>query len=204
MAAFCAIQDIENLLQVTVTAAQLAAANAAIADASAAIQNYCRQKLEYIVDELVTLDIAHSRYDLQLPELPVVSVKSVTEDGVLLTATTDYKLGQHGIIYRIGRQWATGVQIVTVEYTHGYLSDAYTTYPNDLIDVCARAAARRFQAGLRAAGLNAVPGVQAEALGDYSITYQGEATSSGESMLGASGAPILLRSEKEILDKYRL
>jgi hypothetical protein len=204
MTAFCTIQDIENLLQVTITPAQLAAASAAIADASAAIQNYCRQKLVYTVDESITLDIAHSRCDLQLPELPVVSVKSVTEDGTLLTATTDYKLGQHGIIYRVGCLWLTGVQIVTVVYTHGYLSDAYTVYPDDLVDVCARAASRRFQAGLRAAGLNAVPGVQAEALGDYSITYQGEAASSGESMLGASGAPLLLRSEKEILDKYRI
>lgn len=204
MTAFCTIQDMENFLQVSITVAQQAAANAAIAEASAAIQNYCQQVLEYTIDDSVTLDIADSRYDLHLPQLPVVSIESVTEDDVLLTVTDDYKLGQHGILYRVGQKWATGVQIVTVVYTHGYESDAYTSYPTDLISVCARAAARRFQAGLRASGLSAVPGVQAESLGDYSITYSPEGAGSGESMLGASGAPMLLRSEKEILEKYRL
>ena len=43
--------------------------------------------------------------------------------------------------------------------------------------------------------------VQAESLGDHSVTYGAEA--GGESMiLGASGAPILLRSEKEALARY--
>lgn len=202
--AFCTIQDIEDFLQITITTTQTAAANAAIAEASAAIQNYCRQVLEYIVDDSVTLDVPDSRYDLHLPQLPVVSVKSVTEDGVLLTETDDYKLGQRGILYRVGQKWTTGIQVVTVVYTHGYLNDSYASYPADLVSVCARAAARRFQAGLRASGLEAVPGVQAESLGDYSITYSPEGANSGESMLGASGAPILLRSEKEILDKYRI
>ena len=67
----------------------------------------------------------------------------------------------------------------------------------------ARAAARAYQAGLRAAEVEGVPGVASKSLGDYSVSYAGEGGGAGESVLGASAAPILLRSEKELLNRYR-
>jgi hypothetical protein len=204
MAAFCTVQNMEDFLQVTITQAQLAAANRAIAEASASIQNYCHQALVEVVDDIVTYDNIRQTAGLMLPQLPAQSIKSVVENGVTLTATTDYVLGEGGILYRVGWTWARGVQIITVTYTHGYANDAYAGYPEDLIAVCTRVASRAYQAGLNAAAMAGVPGVQSEALGDYSVTYGAGSSSSGDNMLGASAAPMLLRSEKEQLDAYRL
>ncbi len=195
MAAFCAVADLESFLQLTVPDDKVVSAQRAIDAATAAIQAYCGQVLELVEGDEVTFDVGLGRTRLLLPELPVVAVQAVTEAGRPLQEGTDYVLGQHGMLHRIGRPWATGVQVVTVTYTHGY-----EALPTDLIDVCVRAAARAYQAGLRVEAQEGVS-VQAESLGDHSVTYGAEA--GGESMiLGASGAPILLRSEKEALARY--
>lgn len=193
---FCTVTQIEQFLQITIPAAKLASANRAIVEATAAIQNYCRQQIERVTLDVVTLDcIGGAR--ILLPELPVDSVASVTEDGELLVVDDDYKLGRHGILYRIGATWPSGIQIIEVIYTHGY-----AVIPDDVVSIATRAASRAYQAGLRADEVEGVPGVQAMSLGDYSITFTGEGANEG--VLGASAAPLLLKSEREQLDRYRV
>jgi hypothetical protein len=100
-----------------------------------------------------------------------------------------------------GLKWVSGVQIVTITYSHGY-----AVIPEDIVDVCTRAAGRAYQSGLRASVLAGVPGVNATSIGDYSVQYsseQGGGPSAGGT-LGASAAPILLPSEKAILARYRI
>ncbi len=195
MAGFCSVADLEAFLQLKVPDEKRASAQRAVDAATAAIQGYCGQVLELVEGDEVTLDVGPGRTRLLLPELPVVAVLAVTEGGQALVEGVDYALGQHGMVHRIGRTWAAGVQAVKVVYTHGY-----ATLPSDLVDVCVRAAARAYQAGLRVEAQQGVS-VQAESLGDHSVTYGAEA--GGESMvLGASGAPILLRTEKEALARY--
>ncbi len=198
MAAFCTITDIANFLQITIPAGS-ASATRAITEASAAIQNYCRQRLEGVDDDEITLD-CNGGTKIFLPELPVIEVSEVVEDGIELTEITDYKLGQHGILHRISVSWKAGIQIVTVTYSHGY-----ATLPDDIVSICLRAAARSYQAGLRAAEMAGVAGVQSKTLGDYQISYGSEQSGgTGEGgVLGASAAPILLPSERRILDRYR-
>lgn len=207
---FCTIYDMEQFLQLSIaTVARIAAAEAAISAATAAIQGYCRQLLTYVADDELTLDSLGGT-QLILPELPVNSVASVVEDGETLTVSDDYKLGQHGILHRIGGRWAKGVQIITVTYTHGYrqAGDGYTEgqlLPDLIGDICTRAAARAYQAGLRAEEAQGIPGVQGISLGDYSATFGSEQSSgAGEAVLGASASPLLLRSEKELLNRYRV
>lgn len=199
---FCTVADLAAFLQLTI-AADNASALRAIAEATAAIQNHCHQTLEAVEDDECTFDVAEGQAKLFLPELPVTEVSDVVEDGETLTATTDYKLGNHGILHRVGQNWASGVQAVTVTYSHGY-----ATIPQDVIDVCTRAAARSYQAGLRAAVLSGVPGVASQQIGDYQVQYNGEQTGGGGGMdggtLGASAAPILLPSEKRALNQYRV
>lgn len=197
MTQFCTVADLESFLQVTIPEGLVASAERAITAASAAIQRYCGQTLTAVEDDEVTLDVVGGSR-LILPELPVTAVSAVVEDDEELDEDDDYKLGQHGILHRIGRSWATGIQIVTVTYDHGY-----ATLPDDVVDVCVRAAARAYQAGLRASAMEAVPGVSAESLGDHSVTYAPE-SGAGETMMGASAAPILLRSEKEALEAFRV
>jgi hypothetical protein len=199
MADFCTQADVEAFLQVTVPAAKVASVNRAIAEATEAIRNYCHQYIEEVANETITLDCAGG-VRLFLPELPVSDVSVVVEDGELLVAGADedYQLGQHGILYRVDQDWESGIQIVEVTYTHGY-----DPIPDDVVAVCTRAAARAYQAGLKAAEMAAIPGVQAKTLGDFSVQFGGEAGAAGESVLGASAAPMLLRSEQRMLDRYR-
>ena len=199
MASFCEIADLEAFLQIDIPAEKLDSAQRAIEEASAAIQNYCHQTLELVRDDALTLDCIGGT-KVFLPELPVVEVAGVVEDGETLTVTDDYKLGQDGILHRIDDLWTVGIQIIVVTYTHGY-----ETIPDDIVAVCVRAASRAYQAGLRAEEMEGVPGVAAKSLGDYSVSYGSEqSVGAGEAVLGASAAPMLLRSEKEILNRYRM
>jgi hypothetical protein len=71
--------------------------------------------------------------------------------------------------------------------------------------VCVRAASRGYQAGLRAADSEGVLGVASKALGDFSVSYASEAGGgAGEGVMGASAARMLLLSEKDMLNRYRI
>lgn len=206
---FCLIADIEKFLQITIASAKASAAQRAIDEATAAIQNYCRQRLELVEDDEVTLD-SPGAYTLNLPEMPVVEVSEVVEDSETLTEGDDYVLLSSGILRRLDQRWSRGYQIVTVTYTHGYrLPSDFSSVvgdplPEDIVGVCVRAAARSYQAGLRAEEQGGIPGVRSTSLGDYSVAFGEDSGAGGESALGASSAPILLRSEQRILDRYRI
>lgn len=209
MVQFARVQDVAHLLRITIDPDDTGV-NMALTQVSAAMQNYCRQTLYLVADDVVTLDVGPDQRRIFLPELPIVSVASVVEDGEALVAgiDEDYQLGADGVLYRrSGRgYWTPGIGIAVVTYTHGYPLDYdFDGWPDDLRGVCARAAARQFQAGLRAAETGAVPGVASTTIGDYSVNYGSETASGGrETVLGVSAPPMLLRSEKEILDRYRL
>jgi len=199
VADFCTKQDVENLLQIEISGdAKIASCARAIAEATEAIRNYCHQYIELVSDDEITLDCAGGSR-LFLPELPVISVSSVVEDDETLTVDDDYKLGQYGILHRVDYDWEAGIQIVTITYTHGH-----ATLPDDIVGVATRAAARSYQAGLKASETKGVPGVAAKSLGDYAVSFASEAGGGvGEGLMGVSGARMLLLSEKDILDLYR-
>lgn len=200
MADFCTVQDVADLLQVEIAdAAQMLSCQRAITEATAAIRNYCHQTIELVEDAEWTFDVSHACWRLFLPELPVISVTSVVEDGEPLDEDDDYKLANYGQVVRVGQRWTAGIQIVTVTYTHGY-----EEIPDDVAAVCTRAAARRFQAGLRSADADAIPGVASKSLGDFAVSFVGETGGGmGEGVMGASAARMLLLSEKDMLNRYR-
>lgn len=204
MADFCAIADIEQLLQVEIDGdtAKVLSAQRAILEASAAIRNYCSQEIGLVEDEAITLDVWEWRWTIPLPELPVVTVASVVEDGDTLTAGSDedYVLIQYGQLYRVGQRWERGPQIVVITYTHGY-----DEIPDDIAAVCARAASRAYQAGLRADEDDGVLGIAAKSLGDFAVQFGSEAGGGvGEGVMGVSAARMLLLSEKDMLAQYRM
>ena len=198
MADFCTIADLVALLQIEIEYDNVSAQRA-ITEATAAIRNYCHQTIELVEDDEWTFDVRPARWNLLLPELPVVEVSSVVEDDETLDDGDDYKLANFGQLVRVGRRWAAGIQIVTVTYTHGY-----ETIPDDVISVCTRAAARGYQAGLRSADSDGVPGVASKGLGDFTVSFVGETGGGvGEGVMGASAARMLLLSEKDVLNRYR-
>lgn len=198
MSAFCTIADLEAFLQVVIGTPN-ASAEAAIAGASAAIQNYTRQRIEQVANDVLTLTIEVYRSVILLPELPVTAVASVVEDGTALTVGDQYRWTSAGLLVRQSRPWGSGWQDVVVTYTHGY-----ATIPDDLKEVCKRAAARAYQAGRRSAAAGGIGGIASEQLPDYSVSFTPETASGAASSLGASAAPILLPSEKTMLDRYRV
>ena len=199
---FCTQTDVEELLQITIAdAAKIASVERAITEATSAIQNYCHQEIEQTEDDEITLDCSGISSKLFLPQLPVTEVSVVVEDDETLTAGSDedYQLGQWGVLHRVSAKWAAGIQIITVTYTHGH-----ATIPDDIVAVCTRAAARVYQAGLRASEVDGVPGVSAESLGDHSVTYSAEGGGGiSEGVMGVSAARMLLLSEKDMLNRYR-
>ena len=199
---FCTQTDVEELLQITIADAdKIASVARAIVEATEAIKNYTHQEIEQTEDEEITLDSAGNSSKLFLPELPVTEVSVVVEDGETLVegSDEDYQLGQWGILHRVGAKWAAGIQIITVTNTHGLVA-----IPDDIVAICTRAAARVYQAGLRASEVDGVPGVSAESLGDHSVTYSAEGGGGiSEGVMGVSAARMLLLSEKDVLDRYR-
>ena len=194
---FCEIEHIEDLLRLEV---DHALALRAITEATAAIKNYANQQFELVENDELGMDGFELRSKLFLPELPVLKVISVVEDGKTLTEGEDYKLGRHGILYRLkGLNWADGYLNIVIKYNHGY-----ATLPQEIVDVCARAASRVYQAGLRAEATDGIVGIGAYSLGDYSVNFSSEQSGGvGHGAMGVSGSRFLLPWEKELLDKYR-
>ncbi len=201
---FCTVRDVEELLQIEINdPEQVASCERAIKEASAAIRNYTCQYLSPVPDDEITLDVWERRSLLMLPELPVLSVSRVVEDGQLLQESVDYVLAGAGQLQRGSRRapqtWAVGPQITDVTYTHGYVD-----IPQDIVSVATRAAGRVYQAGLQAAQVGGVLGVVSASLGDFSLGFgSAQGGGVGEGVMGVSAARMLLMSEKDILDKYR-
>lgn len=199
MADFCTVRNVEEFLRREISDLDaIRSCQRAVTAATEAIRNYCHQYIERVEDDTWTFDVRPARWNLFLPELPVTEVSSVVEDDETLDAD-EYELGLYGQLWRVGRRWAEGIQIVTVTYTHGY-----ATIPDDIVDVCTRAAARAYQAGLRSEDSEGVPGVASKSLGDYAVSFVGETGGGmGEGVMGASAARMLLLSEKDMLARYR-
>ena len=197
---FATIEDIEDFLQVSIESPHhIFSATRALEEATAAIRNWCRQFISVVDDEEITID-TYGGTRIFLPELPVMSVSAVIENGITLTPGDDYALGQHGILHRIGRAWPVGIQTVTITYSHGY-----DPIPDDVIAIATRASSRAYQAGLRAADSDGVLGVSSKSLGDFSVAFSSETGGSiSEGVMGASSARMLLMSEQDILNRYRV
>lgn len=198
MANFATVAQVELVIQQPIVGAdKIAAAEFALLTVSAAIRNYCHQQIDLVADDAIVLDALSRSGLIFLPEMPVVAVSEVVENGVPLVVADDYLLLASGGLYRVRRPWYFGLQTLAVTYTHGY-----DPIPDDIMTVTARAASRLYQAGLRAAESAGVPGVVSKTLGDFSVTFGGE--SMVEGTMGASGARVLLLSEKDLLNRYRL
>jgi hypothetical protein len=107
-----------------------------------------------------------------LSHTPVTGIDSITVDGTAL-ASDQYRWHSAGRVIRVSngipRHWASRkIQTVVVTYDGGY-----STVPEDLKDICARAAARAFQAGEAYSSVPAAAaGVRQVALaGSDSVTF---------------------------------
>jgi hypothetical protein len=145
------------------------------------IKTYTKQDIEE-TSETVYIDGPRNSA-LLLPQLPVTTVTTVTEDGTSLTVSEEYFLDdEHGVLYRCSGDryspvyWSQGTLNIAVTYTHGY-----ETIPADVKLVTCSAAGRIFDHA----------GVTQETASGYSASYD-------------SASVFLSAGERAVLDRYRV
>lgn len=178
MARFATAAELAAMLQRTFSAAETTAAEWALDNATAAIKNYSRQRIEFVANDAVVLRGNWSDI-LWLPERPVTAVASVTVGTAAVLSTSSYTWSRHGLLHA-PTGWGGPHDVVTVTYSHGF-----AVVPDDVKAVCLSAAARSF---------GNPDNLRSETIGSYAVTYNTSAT--GEGVL-------LSRSEKETLRRYR-
>lgn len=171
MAQFASVEELNTYLGQTLDTNR---ATLLLRLASAGIQNYTGRTLELTIDdeaELYPLAPAYnaSRWQLRLPQRPVLEVTAMTVDEV---DSDDFTVGRSGLV-----AWGTGLPLsesskVLVTYTHGYavtpdqIPDpnplGITRLPDDIVGICLEMAAT---------GLQNPGAVQSEAIGTYRVDY---------------------------------
>lgn len=178
---------------------ETALASIAVAAAQAVVRNYLAQTITRVTDDDIYLDGTGKPW-LRLPQRPVISVASVTENGSALDSS-DYLL-RDSYLLRADRhsRWCQGNRNIEVVYTHGYDtaaldsdtsdSDFDTTHVPADISLVALILARRFydKAQTGEQGI-----LRSETIGSYSYTL--ESSAAGSEMLDA---------ERAVLDVYRV
>lgn len=152
-------EELQTHLRLTTIDTTQAAAT--IAAAEVVIRAELDQTIDEVLADEVTL-VGNGRRVINLPEMPVTAIDSVTEDGTLLTEGTDYRFNRYGILTRLGGCWPIDVDIGVV-YDHGY-----ATTPAIVTQVCLQVAGR--------AWVRPSTGLAAESLGDRSVTYDKDRT----------------------------
>lgn len=133
-----------------------------IAEAEGTIRGALEQDIDAVAGDTAGL-VGNGRRVINLPQMPVTSVTSVTVDGTVLD-TADWRVNRYGILTRrSGGCWRLDADIEVV-YDHGYAE-----VPAPVKQVCLQVAGR---AWVRAAAT----GLAAESLGDRSVTYDKDRT----------------------------
>ncbi|WP_228181987.1 hypothetical protein [Streptomyces anulatus] len=128
-----------------------------IATAERTVRGDLEQTIDAVAGDVIGL-VGNGRQVINLPEMPVTLVSSVTVDGTLL-GTGAWRANRYGIL--TGR-WPLDADI-SVVYDHGY-----AVIPEQVKAVCLQVAGR--------AWVHARSAVAAESLGDRSVTYDKERT----------------------------
>ena len=192
--AYCTQTQLEQRLQIDFADDSDPVAAELIAAAQGHIDNITERALEAAARTEV-FDAPST--DIWLLHTPVNSLTSCTVDGSALTTSTDLIVDSDtGRLSRVvnghRRAWGTSkIQSVSVTYNGGY-----TTVPYDVQDICARMAARAFQAGAAYAAVPTTGVKQVNLAGSDSVTFTG-------TVENISMSEHITPSEIATLQKYR-
>ena len=207
--ALSTVSDVEKVLGVDLSSAdETNVTDVFIPTADAAIENYVGYSLQYETSISETFDGDDSE-DLYLKRLPIISVASVVEDDVTLTAgnENDYVVyNSLGLIRRTGLQYwsAQRLQNITVTYTAGY-SDTEASaedIPKDIKFVSARVAGRLFIASASLSTQQSTGEISTN-IGDNTTERICDYQAEYESVLDQMHQEVLTPSDKQILSKYK-
>lgn len=160
MAAFATTNDVALRLRRSLTADEEIHVDELLEDATDLIRAATGQMLYPSTSSTVTLHGCHRRL-LQLPQVPVTAVTSVTVDAGVFVSGVHFTWSTQGVLRRISGTWPDNVVVV---YTHGYAA-----VPDDLARFTARLALNEFGGGGSGA-------IRSESVGSYSVTYRDDPT----------------------------
>jgi hypothetical protein len=192
--ALCVLQDVEYRLGDQDLSGDQTMIEALIDAAQGHIERVAERDLEAAA-QTETFDPPDSA-DIWLTHTPINSITSVTVDGTTLSSSQYSFVAATGRLTRVvnGRptSWRTHkVQSIVVVYNGGY-----ATVPDDLVDLCARMAARAYQAGESASGAPSAGVKQINLAGSDSVTFTNSSTD-------VTAAVVMLPDEFDIAKSYR-
>lgn len=201
--------DVEKLLQVDFGADPDDSVAQYLAQADAAIANYCGQKLAWEAGLVEAFDGPDNTNWYVLPRFPVTGITSVVEDDDTLTVTDEYLWEEDGRVRRMNGElawhWSRYPDANVVTYDAGYGTGAPSPYddvPDDLVLVAAGYAAALFKHGAQWAAHGVEGPVKSVALqGSDTITYDNSAAS--KALADQGGVPALTEGQKMLLAPYR-
>lgn len=189
--AYATAADVAARAGQTFDATQTSQVEAFLSDATAFIDNYCRQSFEQATSSQI-LRLFDNR--VRLPRRPVSdvdTVKYVNLDGTVGAALTGWSFDGIDTVDMVEDRQQLNLpewwrdehdRTVEVTYTHGF-----GTVPDDIKAVCARLAHRAY---------SNPQGLQSETIGQYSYSI---ATPQGGINFGVH----MDRSDRDVLDRYR-
>ncbi len=192
--------DLENLLQIDVTAEPDSTVTSYLVAAQAAAEAYCQRHFDYATANVETFDGDGREAIIQVDRWPIDTVTTVVESGVTLTVDQGYILyTDRGWIMRTSggaRQsqgWRDHRRGIVITYDGGYVLEgggSGATTPDDLTLAITRIAGRLFRSGA-APVAGPVSAVTLDGIG--STSYAGTVTLTDL---------VLLDEEKAALDPY--
>ncbi len=192
--------DLENLLQIDVTAEPDSTVTSYLIQAQAAAEAYCQRHFDYATTNIETFDGDGNTAIIQVDRWPIDTVTTVVESGVTLTVDQDYILytGNGWVMRTAGgarqaKGWRDHRRGVVITYDGGYVLEgggAGAMTPDDLILAVTRVAGRLFRSG-SAPIAGPVSSVTLDGIG--STSYSGTVTVTDL---------VLLDEEKASLDPY--
>lgn len=192
--------DLENLLQIDVTAEPDSTVTSYLAAAQAAAEAYCQRHFDYATGNVETFDGDGKAAIIQVDRWPIDTVTTVVESGVTLTVDQDYILyTDNGWVMRTAggarqsKGWRDHRRGIVITYDGGYILEgggSGAATPDDLTLAITRIAGRLFRSG-SAPIAGPVSAVTLEGIG--STRYAGTITVTDL---------VLLEEEKAALDPY--
>lgn len=192
--AYCTQTQVEQRLQIDFTSDS----DPVVAELISAAQGHIDSITERALERASRTEVFDPpEGDIWLTHVPA-SLTSCTVDGTALATSTDLNLeSDTGRLARVTnghrRSWGVSkLQSISVTYAGGY-----TTVPYDVQDICARMAARAFQAGASYAAVDADGVKQVSLQGSDSVTFT-------DTVEDINMTPYITPDEMESLYKYRI
>ncbi len=192
--------DLENLLQIDVTAEPDTTVTSYLLAAQAAAEAYCQRHFDYATANVETFDGDGREAIIQVDRWPIDVVTTVVESDVTLTVDQDYILyDDNGWVMRTSggarqsKGWRDHRRGIVINYDGGYVLEgggSGAATPDDLTLAITRIAGRLFRAGSTPIA-GPVSAVTLDGIG--STSYAGTITITDT---------VLLDEEKPALDPY--